>query len=132
MRTNKLRDIWSNGGCAINGWLMIPDSFTTETMAHQGFDALTIDMQHGLIDYTDTLTMLTAIATTDVVPVVRVPWLDPGVLMKVLDAGAYGVICPMINNAEEAAQMVSAVNYPPQGTRSFGPMAACYTAEQTM
>ena len=124
MRQNRLRTIWKNGGAVVNGWLAIPNSFSAETMAHQGWDALTIDMQHGLVDYQAMIPMLQAISTTDTVPVVRVPWLEPGVLMKTLDAGAYGVICPMINTAEQARQLVAYTHYAPRGTRSFGPVRA--------
>jgi 4-hydroxy-2-oxoheptanedioate aldolase len=124
MRENRLRSLWAANTAAINGWLAIPNSFSAETMAHQGWDSLTIDLQHGVIDYPAAVTMLTAISTTPTVPVVRVPWLDPGILMKVLDAGAYGVICPMINTRAEARQLVAATHYPPRGTRSFGPVRA--------
>jgi 4-hydroxy-2-oxoheptanedioate aldolase len=93
-------------------------------MAHQGWDSLTIDMQHGVIDYAAAVAMLTAISTTATVPVVRVPWLDPGILMKMLDAGAYGLICPMVSTPEQAQQLVAATHYPPRGTRSFGPIRA--------
>jgi len=124
MRENRLRSLWKSGSAAINGWLAIPNSFSAETMAHQGWDSLTIDLQHGVIDYQAAVTMLTAISTTPTVPVVRVPWLDPGILMKMLDAGAYGVICPMINTRAEAQQLVAATHYPPRGTRSFGPVRA--------
>jgi 4-hydroxy-2-oxoheptanedioate aldolase len=93
-------------------------------MAHQGWDALTIDMQHGVIDYQAMVTMLQAISTTNTVPVVRVPWLEPGILMKSLDAGAYAVICPMINTREDAEKLVAYTHYAPQGTRSFGPVRA--------
>ena len=124
MRPNKLREIWQQGGAVSNGWLMIPNGFATEVMAHQGWESLTIDMQHGMIDFPDVLSMLTAISTTDCVPVVRVPWLESGILMKVLDAGASAVICPMINTVAEAEQLVSVTSYPPRGTRSFGPIRA--------
>nr|WP_067293392.1 aldolase/citrate lyase family protein [Marinobacterium profundum] len=124
MRANQLRTIWQSGGCVINSWLSLPSSFAAETMAHQGWDSLTIDMQHGVIDYQSALQMLTAISTTQTVPIVRVPWLDPGFLMKTLDAGAYAVICPMINNRADAELLVSATSYPPQGTRSYGPIRA--------
>ena len=124
MRENAIRRIWRDGGAAINGWLAIPTSFSAETMAHQGWDSLTIDMQHGVVDYQAALAMLTAISTTETVPLVRVPWLDQGIIMKMLDAGAYGVICPMINSAEEARRLVAACRYPPAGVRSFGPIRA--------
>ena len=102
MRENRLRTLWKSGGAAVNGWLAIPNSFSAETMAHQGWDSLTIDLQHGVVDYQAMVGMLQAISTTDTVPVVRVPWLEPGILMKTLDAGAYGVICPMVNTREDA------------------------------
>ena len=124
MRANKLREIWKAGGAAVNGWLAIPNSFAAETMAHQGWDSLTIDLQHGVVDYQAMLGMLQAISTTDTVPVVRVPWLEPGILMKSLDAGAYGVICPMINTREDAQKLVAYTHYAPRGTRSFGPIRA--------
>lgn len=106
----------------MNGWLAVPNGFSAETMAHQGWDTLTVDLQHGVVDYQAMVTMLTAISTTQTVPVVRVPWLDPTHLMKVLDAGAYGVICPMVNTREDAERLVAYTRYPPMGTRSFGPI----------
>jgi 4-hydroxy-2-oxoheptanedioate aldolase len=124
MRENRLRTLWKSGGAAINGWLAIPNSFSAETMAHQGWDSLTIDLQHGVVDYQSMVPMLQAISTTDTVPVVRVPWLEPGILMKTLDAGAYGVICPMVNTREDAQNLVAWTHYAPRGTRSFGPVRA--------
>ena len=124
MRENRLRTLWKEGKAAVNGWLAIPSGFSAETMAHQGWDALTIDLQHGLIDYQAMVQMLQAISTTDTVPVVRVPWLEPGILMKTLDAGAYGVICPMVNTREDAQKLVAWTHYQPRGTRSFGPVRA--------
>ena len=124
MRENKIRTIWKTGGAVVNGWLAIPNVFSAETMAHQGWDSLTVDLQHGLVDYQAAVSMLTAISTTPTMPIVRVPWLEAGIVMKVLDAGAYGVICPMINTREEAERFVSWTNYAPRGTRSFGPVRA--------
>lgn len=124
MRPNKLREIWKSGNAAVNGWLAIANSFSAETMAHQGWDSLTIDLQHGVVDYPAMVTMLQAISTTPTVPVVRVPWLEPGILMKALDAGAYGVICPMVNTREDAQRLVAYTHYAPRGTRSFGPVRA--------
>src|SRR5215208_3228546 len=116
--------MWAAGKAVVNGWLAIPNVFSAETMAHAGWHALTIDMQHGVVDYDAALAMLTAISTTSVAPVVRVPWLDPGIIMKMLDAGAYAIICPMVNTREDAERFVSAMRYPPQGSRSFGPIRA--------
>lgn len=122
MRANRLRQIWAAGGAAVNGWLAVPSGFSAETMAHQGWDCLTVDLQHGVVDYQMMVTMLTAISTTETVPVVRVPWLDPAHLMKALDAGAYAVICPMVNSRADAERLVAYTRYPPLGTRSFGPI----------
>ena len=124
MRESRLRTLWSEDKAAVNGWLAIANSFCAETMAHQGWDTLTIDLQHGVVDYQAMVGMLQAISTTATVPIVRVPWLEPGIIMKTLDAGAYGVICPMVNTREEAQRFVAYTNYAPKGTRSFGPVRA--------
>jgi 4-hydroxy-2-oxoheptanedioate aldolase len=124
VRENTLKSIWARGEAAVNGWLSIPSAFSAEVMAHQGFDSMTVDMQHGVVDYQVAVTMLQAISTTPVMPLARVPWNDPGRLMKILDAGAYGVICPMINTAAEAEALVQACKYPPRGYRSWGPVRA--------
>jgi 4-hydroxy-2-oxoheptanedioate aldolase len=124
MRENRLRTLWKSGGAAVNGWLAIPNGFSAETMAHQGWDSLTIDLQHGVVDYSTMVPMLQAISTTPTVPLVRVPWLDPAMLMKTLDAGAYGVICPMVNTRDDAQKLVAYTHYAPRGTRSYGPIRA--------
>ena len=124
MRENRLRTLWQADKTAVNGWLAVPNSFSAEVMANQGWDTLTIDLQHGVVDYQAMLTMLQAISTTPTVPIVRVPWLEPGILMKALDAGAYGVICPMVNTREDAQRLLAYTHYAPQGTRSFGPTRA--------
>lgn len=124
MRENRLRTLWTAGQAAVNGWLAIPNGFSAEVMAHQGWDSLTIDLQHGMIDYQAMVGMLQAISTTSTVPVVRVPWLEAGIVMKALDAGAYGVICPMVNTRDDAARLVAYTHYAPRGTRSFGPIRA--------
>ena len=111
-----------NGQTIVNGWLQIPSSFSAEVMSHQGWDSLTIDMQHGVIDYPNALQMLQSISTTDVTPLARVNWNEPGQIMKILDAGCYGVICPMVSNKTEAEKFVQACMYPPKGYRSFGPI----------
>ena len=121
MRKNKLKKIFKEGKAAINGWIEIPSSYSAETMAHQGWDSLTIDMQHGAIGQSDVLQIFQAISTTDVVPMARLNWNEPGQIMKVLDYGAYGIICPMVSNREQAEKFVQACLYPPKGYRSFGP-----------
>jgi 4-hydroxy-2-oxoheptanedioate aldolase len=120
MRENKLRSLWTRGKGATNVWLMIPDSYATEIIAHQGFDSVTIDLQHGQGDFRAMCAMLTAVSTTETVPLVRVEWNDPGEVMRALDAGAYGVICPTINTREECERFVGACRYAPLGYRSVG------------
>ena len=124
MRENRLRTLWQQNQYAINGWLAIPNGFSAEVMAHQGWDTLTIDMQHGVVDYSQLVPMLQAVSTTPTTPIVRVPWLEPGIIMKSLDAGAYGIICPMVNTREEAQRLVAYTHYAPRGSRSFGPVRA--------
>ena len=126
MQNNKLRDKWKTGQCALNGWLSLPCALSAEIMARQGWDVVTIDMQHGMIDYTAMTAMLAAInaANNDLPVLVRVPWLEEGIIMKTLDAGADGIICPMINNRTDAERLAAAVRYPPLGARSFGPVRA--------
>jgi 4-hydroxy-2-oxoheptanedioate aldolase len=124
MRANNLRKIWSEGGTVFNGWLMIPSSVSAEMMSRQGWDSITVDMQHGLIDYADALTMLQAISVTDAVPMVRVPSLEAGIIGKMLDAGAYGIICPMVNTRAQAEFFVQSCRYAPLGHRSMGPVRA--------
>jgi 4-hydroxy-2-oxoheptanedioate aldolase len=128
VRPNTLRQIWARGGAVVNGWLSIPSAFSAEVMAHQGFDSLTVDMQHGVVDYQMAVTMLQGIASTPVMPLARVPWNDPARVMKIFDAGVYGVICPMVNTPEEAEALVRAAKYPPRGYRSWGPVRALFYA----
>ena len=73
MRANRLHELWADDKPVINGWLAIPGSFSAEVMAHQGWDSLTIDLQHGVIDYAALVPMLQGISTTPTVPIVRVP-----------------------------------------------------------
>ncbi len=128
MIANRLKQIWAEGQPTLNGWLSIGNPFTAEIMAAQGYDSLTVDAQHGALDYGMLLPMFQAMRASGVVPLARVPWLEPGIIMKVLDAGAYGVICPMVNSAEDAARFVSYLRYPPLGQRSFGPTRVSFAA----
>tara|TARA_B100000575_G_scaffold218523_1_gene179043 strand:- start:112 stop:903 length:792 start_codon:yes stop_codon:yes gene_type:complete len=122
MRKNKLKELFKKGKPILNGWLQIPSSFSAEVMAHQGWDSCTLDIQHGVIDYSNALGMLQSLSTTEVTPLARVNWNEPGQIMKILDAGCYGIICPMVSNKKEAEKFVKACMYPPKGYRSFGPI----------
>jgi 4-hydroxy-2-oxoheptanedioate aldolase len=125
MRPNALKRKIAEGARAVGGWVAIPSAFSTEIYAAQGWDSVTIDMQHGASDINDVVPLLQAITSAgDATPLVRVPWNDPAHIMRVLDAGAYGIICPMINTRTEAEALVRAGRYPPMGERSFGPFRA--------
>jgi 4-hydroxy-2-oxoheptanedioate aldolase len=124
MRPNTVKQKWREGKPAIGGWLGIPSSYTAEIMAHQGFDWVCVDTQHGAIDFSSALPMLQAISTSSAMPFVRVPWNEPSIIMKYLDAGAYGIIVPMIETKEDAERAVWAARYPPMGMRSSGPYRA--------
>ena len=131
MKPNALKKKIADGVPCVGGWIAIPNAFCAEIYAAQGWDSVTIDMQHGASDINDLVPLLQAIGGGgDATPIVRVPWNDPGHIMRVLDAGAMGIICPMINTPAEAQALVRAGRYPPLGERSFGPFrAAQYGAD---
>jgi 4-hydroxy-2-oxoheptanedioate aldolase len=124
MSANPLKQRLSTGKACINGWLTLPSPFTAEMMAQTGWDSLTIDIQHGLQDYVSAVALIQAVQRYPVTPLVRVPCNDPGIIGKVLDAGAWGIICPMINTVEDARAFAQACHYPPLGERSYGPIRA--------
>ena len=100
MRTNRLRDIWKSGQTAINGWLALPNTLSAEIMARQNWDSITVDLQHGGVDEGHALQMLQMVSIGNAVPMARAPWNEPGIIMRLLDMGAYGIICPMVSNRE--------------------------------
>ena len=121
MRENTLRRLHRDGKPIVNAWLSMPSAYVAEVVAGQDFDAATIDMQHGLMGFCEALAMLQAISTTRAIPLVRPPANEPHTIMRLLDAGAYGVICPMISTRQDAEKLVAACRYAPKGHRSFGP-----------
>ena len=121
---NSVRERWQAHIPTINGWLTLPTSVSAEFMARAGFDTLTIDMQHGAIEYRGLLEILTALTATTVTPLVRVPSTDPTFITRVLDIGALGVIGPMISSAAEARDFAAGARYHPAGNRSSGPLRA--------
>ena len=124
MHLNPLIKLFHDDKPVINGWLSIPNSFTAEAMSRMGWDSITIDMQHGQNDYNTSIPMLQAIANGSAVPIARVPWSEPGIIMRMLDLGVMGIIAPMINSRKECEDFVSYCYYPSKGQRSFGPMRA--------
>ncbi len=121
MRVNPLK---RKNGPIVNGWLALACSYSAEIVGHQGYDCVTVDMQHGMIDFASALAMLQALSATPALPLARVNSNDPAQIMRLLDAGAWGIICPMVSTAEQAQQFVAACRYPPLGNRSFGPARA--------
>ncbi len=120
---------WSDGGSTLGLWLSSTESWTAElaslSLADElGIDYINIDMQHGLSDYRELFVMLQVMSASNATVTVRVPWNDPGIIGKVLDAGAMGVIVPMVNTAEQAQQVVSSCHFAPLGSRSHGPVRA--------
>jgi 4-hydroxy-2-oxoheptanedioate aldolase len=89
---NNVKKIWASGKAVVNAWLAIPSGFSAEVIAQCGFDSVTVDMQHGVQDYQSMVQCFQAMHAHPVTPMVRVPWNEPGIIGKVLDGGAYGVI----------------------------------------
>lgn len=121
---NQLRARLKSGKACLNGWLAIPAGFSAEVIAQCGYHSVTVDMQHGVQDYLSMVQCFQAMDKYPITPLVRVPWNEPGIIGKVLDGGAWGVICPMVNTPAEAKALVSAMLYPPKGKRSSGPIRA--------
>jgi len=129
VRPNKVKALWREDRPATVGWLSTADPYVVETMANAGFDALVLDMQHGMgIGVDRAAICLQIISSTETVPIVRVPWNDRVHIQYVLDAGAYGVIVPLVNSYQEAVKAGGACRYAPQGYRSVGPNRARFYA----
>lgn len=121
MRANTVRTRLAASEIVVNGWLSIASSYAAEGVGHSGVHSVTVDLQHGMLGFSDALAMMQAISSTPATPMVRVPDLNPAQIMHLLDAGAYGIICPMISTPQQAKTLVDACRYPPLGNRSFGP-----------
>ncbi|MDP6448844.1 MAG: aldolase/citrate lyase family protein [Dehalococcoidales bacterium] len=120
MKKTRVKELWRNGEAAVGTWLVLGSPIAAEIIAHLGFDWVVIDTEHGSIDIDTTQSIVQAISTTDTVPIIRVPWNDPMSIKRALDAGAYGLVIPMVNSREEAISAVKATRYPPLGNRSYG------------
>lgn len=131
MSVNMLKRRLDAGKACVNAWLAIPSGFSAEVMAQCGWDSVTVDMQHGVQDYQSMVACFQAMDKHPITPLVRVPWNEPGIVGKVLDGGAWGVICPMVNTPAEAKALVSYALYPPKGKRSNGPIRAGAYGEAT-
>ncbi|MEY2959255.1 MAG: hypothetical protein RLZZ01_1823 [Actinomycetota bacterium] len=119
-----LRAQWAAGGETLGLWLSVPSFVSAEIGGRASFDYVCVDTQHGVIDYQQSAVMIQAIELSGGLPIVRVPWNEPGIIGKSLDAGAYGVIVPMVNTREQAEAVVRSARYAPAGSRSWGPVMA--------
>jgi len=124
-----IRSRWNAGESTTGVWLSVPGSVMAEAAARAGFDYVCIDTQHGAVEYSDAVPMIQAILLGGSSPIVRVPWNEQGIIGKMLDAGAHGVIVPMVNTVAEAEAVVRSVRYAPSGARSFGPTVAGMRAD---
>lgn len=117
----------------MNAWLTLADPTAAEAVAAAGYDAVTVDLQHGSATLEDLPAILAAVEQTPAVPLVRLRWNDPGTTMRALDLGVRGAICPMVGSRAEADAFVAACRYPPDGWRSYGPIHRAFGAgrEQT-
>ena len=121
MRENRLRTRLASDRAAVSAWMSIDSPYLAEVLSHCGYDAVTVDLQHGMFGLDRAITMLQGISAGPAVPMARCPSHDPAIIGKLLDAGAYGVICPGVDTPAQAAAFVRACHYPPGGARSFGP-----------
>jgi 4-hydroxy-2-oxoheptanedioate aldolase len=119
-----LRERWTAGDETLGLWLSIPDPSIAEIAAGQPVDYVCVDTQHGVIGYESSVGLIQAIGLAGGTPIVRVPWNEQGIIGKTLDAGAHGVIVPMVNTREQAEAVVRSVRYAPDGARSWGPVIA--------
>ena len=124
MQASKFKKVMADNGNAVGMFLCLNSSLSAEALSHVGYDFFFIDMQHGAIDTQAAIAIMTAMKTTDTTPIVRVPSNEIGTINRALDHGAMGIVCPLINNRMEAEQFINALRYPPQGSRSWGPIRA--------
>ncbi|MBX9663413.1 aldolase/citrate lyase family protein [Novosphingobium sp.] len=119
--TECIKQRWRRGEVTLGAWLMVPSALSAEILSKSGFDWVLVDMQHGCMDYETAVNMIRAIDLSGAMPVVRVPWNEPGIIGRMLDAGAMAIVAPMIEGVEDARRLVQACRYPPAGRRSLGP-----------
>lgn len=120
MRTNHVKARLRAGEPSIGTWLGLPSPEAAEQVARIGFDWLVVDAEHNAVDIRTLSHMFTAMASSPTAPMVRIPWNTPENFKRVLDAGAWGIVVPMVNSKEEAERAVEATRYPPAGSRSVG------------
>ena len=126
MRTNYVRNNVRNGKRAFGAFLGMGSATVAELLAHGGCEWLLIEMEHNGLDMAEVERILMAVNGTDTIPMVRIPSADPVFIQRSLDIGAMGIAVPMVRSVEEAKAIVRASRYPPEGSRSFGPLRASH------
>ncbi|WP_295124964.1 HpcH/HpaI aldolase/citrate lyase family protein [uncultured Leifsonia sp.] len=121
MRANAVRTTMAAGRPVVNAWISSAGPYAAETLSYAGFDSVTVDVQHGMFGRGAVVGLLQAISAGPAMPMVRPSSLDAGQIGWLLDAGAYGIICPSVDTPRDAEALVAACRYPPRGSRSFGP-----------
>lgn len=121
---NPLTGALRRGEQVLGAWCTLPDPFAAEIFGRQGYHYVCVDQQHGMIDDSTAFPMIQAISASGAAPLVRVRWNEPAAIMSALDAGAFGVVVPMIETREDALAAVQACRFPPAGLRSYGPIRA--------
>lgn len=125
MPLQDLKELGSPAGRGIRTtWLHSASSLSGEMIARVGWDCLVADMQHSMTGFDEMVALLQVITNLGEVVLVRPPALDPALIGRLLDAGASGIICPMVSSVAEAQILISACRYPPRGSRSIGPVRA--------
>lgn len=119
-----LAKVGAGGRLHLNAWISLPEPLVAETVARTAFDSLTLDFQHGVMTFAGMVAGIGEGMLAGKPAVVRIPVGELGLAARALDAGAAGIICPMVNTVEEARAFVSAVKFPPVGRRSWGPHRA--------
>ncbi|TWT31877.1 HpcH/HpaI aldolase family protein [Blastopirellula retiformator] len=120
MRTNRVKRKLNSGEPTFGVWLSLGDHYATRTLARMPWDWLTLDMEHSPIDWNQAAILFGAIADAGGVPLARVPRGDHDLIKRALDAGAWGIVVPMVDTVEQAKAAIAAAKYPPQGSRSVG------------
>jgi 4-hydroxy-2-oxoheptanedioate aldolase len=120
----KLAGRLAANGEALCGWVTVNEPAVADWLAREAFDAVALDMQHGAIDFDGAMRSILSVALAGKPTIVRVPVGEFALASQLLDAGACGILAPMINSGEDARRLVDFVKYPPLGQRSWGPRTA--------
>lgn len=126
MPTDRIREAWTRDEPALLGWLLLEGRASAAVVAGAGFDAVTLDLQHGAAAIDDAGEVFASVESAGAVPLARPRWNDPGEIMRLLDLGARGIVCPMVGTQADAEALVAACRYPPDGVRSYGPVRGAF------